>query len=700
MPEVSNYETEKEWMAACVPVRIDEGNEQDQAVAACLNIWRNKGKATNTLKAISTDEDWMRVANYLVLWGDEQRRDLEGWGSNAINPDGSKGEFFTAKTVLNSPYTRIGRIVVDYEHGQGKAKDGKGAPGPDDPLGYVDWSTAKADERGLWVERALDRHNAYMQWLELLISKGVIGTSSEAIPDEVEKAANGEITRWPIRRDTLTLEPMEWRNKRENIVRAAKALGVELPEDIAPEPEAPPEAVTTAAGAAKGTEQPTKTIQQEDTMSEEQTTNVAPEPQVDVAAIAKQAAEEAVKAYRAELAKEPTKGGLVVVADETDKALKAKPFTGFGEFLMAVKNMALGQVDKRLLPLRSQDTADEGGYDMTKALGPEFVGGLTKSAFSYLKQTGLHEGLGATGGFLVDTDHNMSIMQRVYDQGDLLRRCAMDGLSANSNGMTYNAINETSRADGHRMGGIRAYWTAEAGTKVYSLPAFRQIELKLKKVAALVAATDEQLKDANALESWIMRNLPDELRFVVEDSVINGTGVGMPQGILVSLGIVSVAKEVGQAADTVVVPNIVKMWSRMWARSRRNAAWFIHQDLEPQLFQLQLPVGTGGQAVYMPPGGLSASPYATLMGRPVVPIEYCQTVGTVGDIILGDFSQYQMIEKGGIQSASSIHVLFITDQSIFRFVYRVDGENTWNSPLTPKNGANTVAPFVTLASRD
>ena len=397
---------------------------------------------------------------------------------------------------------------------------------------------------------------------------------------------------------------------------------------------------------------------------------------------------------------EPTKGGLVVVADETDKALKAKPFTGFGEFLMAVKNAALGDVDKRLLPLRSTDAADEGGYDMTKALGADFVGGLTKSAFSYLKQTGLHEGLGATGGFLVDTDHNMSIMQRVYDQGDLLRRCAVDGLSANSNGMTYNAINETSRADGSRMGGILAYWTAEGGAKTPSKPAFRQIDLKLKKVAALVYATDEQLQDANALESWIMRNLPDELRFVVEDSIINGTGVGSPQGILVSAGLVTVAAEAGQVADTIVVPNIVNMWSRMWGRSRRNAAWFINQDVEPQLFQLQIPVGTGGQAVYMPPGGLSASPYATLMGRPVVPLEYCATLGDVGDIILGDFSQYQMIEKGGIQSASSIHVQFVYDETVFRFVYRVDGENTWNSPLTPNSGsANTLAPFVVLEAR-
>ena len=411
-------------------------------------------------------------------------------------------------------------------------------------------------------------------------------------------------------------------------------------------------------------------------------------------------AADGIKAFDKAANEPPINAGLVVVEDEADKAIKARPYKGFGEFLMSVKNAALGEVDPRLPALRSQDAADEGGFSLTKAMGEVFVGGMTKSAFSSWKQTGLHTGTGATGGFLVDTDHDMSIMQRVYDTGDLLRRVAMDGLSANSNGMTYNAVNETSRADSHRMGGIRAYWTAEAGTKVTSKPDFRQIALKLKKVAALVYATDEQLGDANVLESWIMRELPNELRFVVEDSIVNGTGVGMPQGILVSAGIVSVAKETGQAADTVVVPNIVKMWSRMWARSRRNAAWFIHQDLEPQLFQLQLPVGTGGQAVYMPPGGLSATPYATLFNRPVVPIEYCQTVGTVGDIILGDFSQYQMIEKGGIQSASSIHVAFITDETVFRFVYRVDGENTWNSPLTPKNGTNTVAPFVTLASRD
>jgi len=72
----------------------------------------------------------------------------------------------------------------------------------------------------------------------------------------------------------------------------------------------------------------------------------------------------------------------------------------------------------------------------------------------------------------------------------------------------------------------------------------------------------------------------------------------------------------------------------------------------------------------------------------------------VGDIILASLSEYQMIEKGGVQTASSIHVQFVTDQTVFRFVYRCDGEPKWNAPLTPHNGPLlTQSPFVALAGR-
>jgi HK97 family phage major capsid protein len=139
------------------------------------------------------------------------------------------------------------------------------------------------------------------------------------------------------------------------------------------------------------------------------------------------------------------------------------------------------------------------------------------------------------------------------------------------------------------------------------------------------------------------------------------------------------------------------MWARLWGKSWPKSIWFINQDLIPKLCQMELAVSTaGGSLTYMPPGGLSQSPYATLMGRPVIPIEQCQTLGTKGDILLTDFGEYLLIDKGGIESASSIHVRFQYDESAFRFVYRCDGQPKWNAALTPFKGSNTQSPFVAL----
>jgi HK97 family phage major capsid protein len=271
-------------------------------------------------------------------------------------------------------------------------------------------------------------------------------------------------------------------------------------------------------------------------------------------------------------------------------------------------------------------------------------------------------------------------------------------ISANSNGLTLYGVDETSRVAGSRRGGVRGYWASEGDEKTSSKPKFREINLRLNKLVGLVYATDELLADAAALGAYVQQVLPEELRFLAEDAIINGTGAGQPLGVLNAGCLVSVAKETGQAADTVVAENIIKMWSRRWA-GNNDYIWLVNQDVTPQLHQLNLPVGTGGALVYMPPGGLSQSPYGSLYGRPVIETEYNDTVGDQGDIILFSPSAYQMIDKGGIQSASSIHVRFIYDETVFRFVYRVDGQPLWHQPLTPYKSSNTQSPFVALDAR-
>ena len=339
------------------------------------------------------------------------------------------------------------------------------------------------------------------------------------------------------------------------------------------------------------------------------------------------------------------------------------------------------------------------GEQLTAVARAETRQGIDPRLAEMRAATGMGEATPSDGGWLVQTDFAVDLMTRTYQTGQILSRIPRIPVGPNSNGLNLTMINETSRANGSRWGGVVVSRQPEGASPAAGKPKFRQMELKLKKLFGLCYASDELLLDAVALEAVINRAFPDEMSFTMEDEIINGTGAGQMLGIINGGSLISVSKETGQLAATVQKENVDKMWSRMWAPSRRNAVWLINQDVEPQLDSMQIVIGTGGVPVYLPPGGLSDTPFARLKGREVIPVEQCQTLGTVGDIMLVDLSQYTMIDKGGIQAASSMHVRFINDEMTYRFIARNDGQPSWNAALTPKNGSNTLSPFVALATR-
>jgi HK97 family phage major capsid protein len=383
------------------------------------------------------------------------------------------------------------------------------------------------------------------------------------------------------------------------------------------------------------------------------------------------AMEERIQETSERLAKpkeEPTKPETTTTSLSDKEQKKKDRFLTFGEQLQAVANAGS---DRRIIDPRLK----------TRAI------------------SGMGETVSSDGGFLVQQDFATEIIKQVFETGKLASRIQQINLGDDKNGLKINGIDESTRATGSRWGGIRMYWLEEAGTKTKSKPKFRQIELSLKKLIGLCYATDELLADAAALESVVRQAFENELGFMMDDAIINGTGAGQPLGVMNAACMVQQNKETGQAATTIVHENIVKMWSRLIADSRPNAVWLINQDCEPQLHTMGLAVGTGGVPSYLPPGGLTASPYASLMGRPVIPMEQCQTLGTNGDIILGDFSKYLGITKGGVKTDVSIHVRFVNDESVFRWVFRFDGQPVLHKAITPYKGNNTLSHFVKLQTR-
>jgi HK97 family phage major capsid protein len=303
------------------------------------------------------------------------------------------------------------------------------------------------------------------------------------------------------------------------------------------------------------------------------------------------------------------------------------------------------------------------------------------------------------GGFLVQVDFAASIFMLAHDMGEILSRVNKLPISANANGIKIPGVDETSRATGSRWGGVSSNWVGEGTTVTPSKPKFRTIEFDLKKLMSVMYTTDELLQDSTALTSIAAQAFSEEVMFMTEDAIVEGTGAGMPFGYMKSPCLITIPKVTGQAAATIVKENIDQMWARLWARSAKNAVWFINQDCLPQLMAMNQAVGTGGQLVYLPPGGLSATPFSTLYGREVVWTEYNSTLGTLGDITLADMSQYMLVDKNGVQAATSMHVAFLTDEMVFRITYRVDGKPMWSVPLTPFKGTNTKSPFIALAAR-
>lgn len=325
--------------------------------------------------------------------------------------------------------------------------------------------------------------------------------------------------------------------------------------------------------------------------------------------------------------------------------------------------------------------------------------------------TGMSEGVGSDGGFLVQSDFVDGLLQNLYAGGDILNLINpyKIGVGPQSNGIRMNGVDETSRANGSRAGGIQAFWSGEAQQYSGTTPKFRKIGMELDKLTGLLYATDELLQDTTALESWINRAFTDEFTFKVEDAVINGTGAGMPLGILNSGAVITVPKETNQPNASINTFNILNMWARLPAKSRKTAVWLNNVDTEPALGQMYTPgknvAGTENVGVIPAVGvnytapGVNGNQYATLQGRPVIPVEYCATLGTPGDLILWDPSQYLAIDKGQTQTASSIHVRFLFDETVFRFVYRFNGQPTWRQPVTPFKGSNSQSPFIVLAQR-
>jgi HK97 family phage major capsid protein len=358
----------------------------------------------------------------------------------------------------------------------------------------------------------------------------------------------------------------------------------------------------------------------------------------------------------------------------------------------------------KITVVREENHNDEGEFRGFSSLG-EQLQSVHRSAFGReddrLKQLRAASGHNATndsdGGFAIQSDFVSELYSNAIQASQVASLCREFPISSGANAIEYVTIEEDSRADGSRNGGVQAYWTAEAADITASKAKLKQNRIQLEKLAALTYVTEEMLEDAAFLTSWINQLYSEEMSFKLDSAVIEGDGAVKPFGILSSPAFISVTKVTGQSAATVVAGNITAMWSRLLPASRSRAVWLINPEVEDQLPLMTI----GDQPVYLPPGGLTERPHGTLLGRPVILAEACEKLGTAGDIILADLNRYALARKGTVKGDVSMHVRFVQAESAFRFILRANGQPLISKAVTPYKGTSgrTLSAFVGTAVR-
>lgn len=519
----------------------------------------------------------------------------------AITPDtitvGGYGVVFGGVDLTGDTFTKStnfwlsqmpGPRPVLYEHGFDDAID----------LAVLG-STVKveADDEGLWVEAELSRHSRYMKEVEKLLAQGVLGWSSGSAGHLVRRDVDADkalITSWPILEFSLTPTPAEPRTLG---VQAVRSLAAALP----------------AVKAIIGDNLPDGGVNTtEDEMDEQKNTVVeaAPVP-VDVAAIARQAAEEAVKMYR-----------------DNEPPLKTAG--------VAVPNIIFGK-------------RDDDPFKTWLHLGdraPESV------------KTALVEGTGANGGYLVPALYSQDIITPLANMSYLRRAGArvinINGTNSfNIPALTYSAA---------------AALIAEAGTFSESDPTLAQVTFVPYKFGKLSQASEEVVADSR-FDVWGEILQPDYVQAFAEAEntyFTTGTGSSQPQGVVTgaTTGVTAASKTAFTADE------LISTFFALDYKYRPNGTWMMHDTVLAYIRKMK---DAEGRYLWEP--GLNGETNGTLMGRPIITNNSMDSAFTTGKklVLFGNFNYYYIGDFAGFTIQRLVELYAATGQIGFRAHKRFDG---------------------------
>jgi len=390
---------------------------------------------------------------------------------------------------------------------------------------------------------------------------------------------------------------------------------------------------------------------------------------------------------------EPPKLGPVKDRSEGDKR---RGFASHVDFLMAAMDnsdaTSRDQVnDERLRPLALVDKDDKKANGRLAFLLPEAFTPRSLQATVGSDEQGTYSD--QYGGFAVPTTLLPGIRSIPTEADPTAGRTQPLPMATPSVDMLARVDKDHTTSV---SGGFTVSRRAETGTIASSRAKMEKITMKANSLFGLAFETEELLDDSPiSFAAIIASGFQSQFAAHMLKEKIRGTGAGEYQGVIGAPATITVLKESGQGVDSINSTNVIKMASRLWGLN--DAIWIANHDTRPQLMVLSVAVGVAGSLIYTPSPTVGFPDM--LLGRPIFYSEFASKLGDLGDLILGNWSQYLDGLYQPLRSAESVHVRFENHEKAFKFWLRNAGAPWWRSALTPNQSAVTLAPFVILEAR-
>jgi HK97 family phage major capsid protein len=304
-------------------------------------------------------------------------------------------------------------------------------------------------------------------------------------------------------------------------------------------------------------------------------------------------------------------------------------------------------------------------------------------------------GTGATGGYALPAQFDATIRQIQAQEGIVRSRATVipagDPPDAQ---LAFPALDQTS-ATGNMYGGVTVVHTGEGVTMTETTAKLREVTFEPKEISAYIVVTNKLLANWQSAGAFTTRVLSQAMVGQEDTDFMRGDGVNKALGFVNSAAAITYARA---GANAISFGDVTGMLARMLMKGG-TPVWLASQTIIPQLAAM---VDAGNHAVWLGAqaqalAGAAAPIPSTLLGFPLIWADRAPSLGSKGDLCLVNFPYYLIKDGSGPFLASSEHIFFLSNKTVFKILWNVDGHPWLTEPLQLEgDSTKTVSPFVVL----